>query len=58
MAEMGEPDDFWKKWKNKTHKININYERENNKNIDNGVYKEEANEDEIAQQVGARKGGS
>jgi len=41
-------------WNNKTNKPNIIYEREYNRNIDNGVYKDDAVQNEIAELVGAR----
>ena len=53
MAEMADRETFIK-WNNKTNKPNIIYEREYNRNIDNGVYKEDAVHNEIAELVGAR----
>lgn len=57
MAEFADRETLIK-WNIKTNKANIVYEREYNRNIDNGVYKEDAVEHEIAQLVGARTEGT
>ena len=46
-AEFRENYDFIH-FNEKTHKINRQYERDHNKNIDNGVYKDDAVQEEIA----------
>ena len=46
-AEFRENDGFIN-FNEKTYKVNVLYERDHNKNIDNGVYKDDAIQEEIA----------
>ena len=46
-AEFRENDGFIY-FNEKTYKVNVLYERDHNKNIDNGVYKDDAIQEEIA----------